>query len=71
MEEALEYAECVNDMHEVLHNFQRNNVQTLIEKRDEKNNIVNTKLIFRNKQDEDGQVVRKKTCLVAYTNTII
>ena len=46
-------------------NFERNQVWTLVEKPDEKHNVIGTKWVFRNKQDEDGQVVCSKACLVA------
>ena len=38
---------------------------TLVEKPDNNHNIIGTKWVFRNKQDEDGQVVRNKARLVA------
>ena len=38
---------------------------TLIEKSDDNQNVIGTKWVFRNKQDEDTQVVRNKACLVA------
>ena len=38
---------------------------TLVEKPDDSQNVIGTKWVFRNKQDEDGQVVCKKVCLVA------
>ena len=65
VEEALEDPDWINAMHEVLHNFKRNQVWTLVEKPDNNHNIIGTKWVFRNKQDEDGQVVRNKACLVA------
>ena len=52
-------------MHKELHNFERNQVWTLVEKPDNNHNIIGTKWVFRNKQDEDGQVVRNKARLVA------
>jgi hypothetical protein len=49
-------------MHEELENFGRNQVCTLVEPpRDV--NVVGTKWIFKNKQGEDGEVVRIKGCL--------
>ncbi len=65
VEEALEDPDWINAMHEELHNFERNQVWTLVEKPDNNHNIIGTKWVFRNKQDEDGQVVRNKACLVA------
>ena len=37
---------------------------TLVEKPDNNHNIIGTKWVFRNKQDEDGQVVSNKARLV-------
>ena len=65
VEEALEDSDWINAMHEELHNFERNQVWTLVEKPDNNHNIIGTKWVFRNKQDEDGQVVRNKAHLVA------
>ena len=55
----------INAMHEELHNFEINQVWTLVEKPDNNHNVIGTKSVFRNKQDEDGQVVRNKARLVA------
>jgi hypothetical protein len=50
-------------MHEKLENFERNQVWTLVEPpRDV--NVIGTKWIFKNKQGEDGEVVRNKARLV-------
>ena len=65
VEEALEDPDWVNAMHEELHNFERNQVWMLVEKPNEKHNVIGTKWVFRNKQDEDGKVVRNKARLVA------
>ena len=65
VEEALEDPDWINTMHEELHNFERNQVCTLVEKPDNNHNIIGTKWVFRNKQDEDGQVVHNKARLVA------
>jgi hypothetical protein len=54
----------VNAMHEELENFERNQVWTLVDPpRDV--NVIETKWIFKNKQGEDGEVVRNKDRLVA------
>ena len=59
-------------MHEELHQFERNKVWSLVERPDPaKHNIIGTKWIFRNKQDEDGIVVRNKARLVAQGYTQI
>ena len=51
-------------MHDELHQFQRNDVWTLLP-RPEGVNIIGTKWIFRNKTNEEGNVIRNKTRLVA------
>ncbi|KAK1631252.1 hypothetical protein QYE76_005567 [Lolium multiflorum] len=51
-------------MHEELNNFKRNNICTLVEKPKEYRNVICTKWIFKNKQDEHGIVIRNKARLV-------
>ena len=51
-------------MHDELNNFTRNQVWDLVE-RPKNYNVIGTKWVFRNKQNEDGMVVRNKTRLVA------
>ncbi|KAK1662591.1 hypothetical protein QYE76_050750 [Lolium multiflorum] len=63
--EALEDSDWVEAMHEELNNFKRNKVWTLVEKPKECRNVVGTKWIFKNKQDEFGNIVRNKARLVA------
>ena len=65
VEEALEDPDWINAMHEELHNFERNQVWILVEKPYDNHNVIGTKWVFWNKQDEDGQVVRNKARLVA------
>jgi hypothetical protein len=61
---ALSDLSWVNAMYEELENFERNQVWTLIESpRDV--NVIETKWVFKNKQGEDGEVVRNKAHLVA------
>jgi hypothetical protein len=51
-------------MHEELENFERSQVWTLVDpSRDV--NVIGTKLVSKNKQGEDGEVVRNKAHLVA------
>jgi hypothetical protein len=51
-------------MHEELENLKRNQVWSLVDpSRDV--NVIGTKWVFKNKQGEDGEVVRNKACLVA------
>ena len=50
-------------MQEELNNFERHQVWTLVERSN--TNIIGTKWVFRNKQDENGVVTRNKARLVA------
>jgi hypothetical protein len=51
-------------MQEELENFERNQVWTLVDPpRDV--NVIGTKWVFKNKQGEDGEVVRNKAHLIA------
>ncbi|KAK1685516.1 hypothetical protein QYE76_046364 [Lolium multiflorum] len=63
--EALEDSDWVEAMHEELNNFKRNKVWTLVEKPKGCRNVIGTKWIFKNKQDEFGNIVRNKARLVA------
>jgi hypothetical protein len=54
----------VNAMHEELENFERNQVWTLVEPpRDV--NVIGIKWVLKNKQGEDGEIVRNEARLVA------
>jgi hypothetical protein len=64
IDEALKDVDWVNAMHEELNNFKRNQVWKLVE-RPKGHNVIKTKWVFRNKQDQDGIVVRNKARLVA------
>jgi hypothetical protein len=64
IEESLKDADWVNAMHEELNNFIRNQVWELVE-RPKNHNVIRTKWVFRNKQNQDGIVVRNKARLVA------
>ncbi|KAG8048413.1 hypothetical protein GUJ93_ZPchr0009g90 [Zizania palustris] len=61
---ALSDSSWINAMHEELENFERNQAWTLV---DPPPNVhfIGTKWIFKNKQGEDGTVVRNKARLVA------
>ena len=63
VEEALQDESWIEAMHDELLQFQRNDVQTLVP-RPEGEHIIGTKWIFRNKTDEEGNVIRNKasTC---------
>ena len=50
-------------MQEELNNFTRNEVWSLVQR--PKKNVIGTKWVFRNKQDEYGVVTRNKAWLVA------
>jgi hypothetical protein len=63
VEEALQDPDWVLAMQEELNNFKRNEVSSLVPR--PKQNVVGTKWVFRNKQDEHGVVTRNKARLVA------
>jgi hypothetical protein len=63
VEEALQDPDWMLAMQEELNNFNRNEVWSLVPR--PKQNVVGTKRVFRNKQDEHGVVTRNKARLVA------
>src|SRR3954462_4755547 len=63
--EALEDSDWLEAMHKEIDNFERNKVWKLVEKPKDCRNVIGTKWIFKNKQDEHGIIVRKKARLVA------
>jgi len=63
VEEALDDSNWVMAMQEELNNFTRNEVWELVER--PKQNVIGTKWVCRNKQDEYGVVTRNKAMLVA------
>ena len=63
VEQALDDPDWVIAMQEELNNFERNQVWKLVERPN--TNVIGTKWVFRNKQDENGVVTRNKTRLVA------
>jgi hypothetical protein len=63
VEEALQDPDWLLAMQEELNNFKRNEVWSLVPHL--KQNVVGTKWVFRNKQDEHGVVTRNKARLVA------
>jgi hypothetical protein len=63
VEEALDDLDCMIALQEELNNFTRNEVWSLVER--SKQNMIKTKWVFRNKQDEHGMVTRNKTRLVS------
>jgi hypothetical protein len=62
VEQALEDLNWITAMEEELNNFKRNEVWELVPR--PKENVINTKWVFRNKQDEFGVVTKKKARLV-------
>jgi hypothetical protein len=62
--EALQDSDWVNAMHEELNNFTQNQVWTL-EKPPQDARVIGTKWVFKNKQDDQGVIVRNKSRLVA------
>ena len=63
--EALEDPDWLNVMHEELNNFEHNKVWRLVPRPTENHNVIGTKWIFKNKQDNHGIIVRNKARLVA------
>jgi hypothetical protein len=63
VEDALQDMDWVVAIQEEVNNFKRNKVWYLVER--PKQNVVETKWVFCNKQDEHGVVTRNKTRLVA------
>ena len=59
VEEALQDESWVKEMHDELLQFQRNDVWTLV-RRSEGEHIIDTKWIFRNKTNDEGNVIRNK-----------
>jgi hypothetical protein len=64
IDEALQDPDWVNAIHEELNNFTQNQVWTL-EKPPQDARVIGTKWVFRNKQDDQGVIVRNKARLVA------
>ena len=64
VEEALQDENWVESMHEELNQFVRNDVWELAP-RPENVHVIGTKWIFKNKTDEDGEIIQNKSRLVA------
>jgi hypothetical protein len=62
VEQALEDLDWIIAMEEELNNFKRNEVWELVPR--PKQNVIDTKWVFRNKQDEFGVVTKNKSRLV-------
>ena len=65
VEDALDDPNWVEAMHEELNNFTRNDVWSLVAIPNGNHNVIGNKWVFKNKQDEHGQVTRNKARLVA------
>jgi hypothetical protein len=63
VEEVLGDPDWIIAMQEELNNFTRNEVWSIVQR--SKKNVIGTKWVFRNKQDEHGVVTRNKARLVA------
>jgi DNA repair protein RadC len=63
VKKVLEDEDWVMAMQEELINFKRKQLWILVER--PKTNVIGTKWVFRNKQDENGVVTRNKARLVA------
>ena len=64
IDKALKDVDWVNVVHEELNNFTRNQVWKLVERPND-HNVIGTKWVFWNKQDQDRIVIRNKAKLVA------
>jgi hypothetical protein len=62
VEQSLEDPDCIIAMEEELNNFKRNEVWELVPRA--KQNVIGTKWVFRNKQDDVGVVTKNKARLV-------
>ena len=63
MKEALGDESWITALQEKLNQFTRNDVQYLVSRLKDKH-VIGTKWIFKNKQDENGVIVRNKARLV-------
>ncbi|WVZ93742.1 hypothetical protein U9M48_039699 [Paspalum notatum var. saurae] len=64
IDQALSDPDWVNAMHEELNDFTRNEVW-ILEAKPKGARVIGTKWVFRNKQDDEGNIVRNKARLVA------
>ena len=61
-EEASKDKSWVNAMNEELDQIEKNNIQELVPRPTEKN-VIGSKWVFKNKMNEEGQVIRNKARL--------
>ena len=64
IDQALSDPDWVNAMHEELNNFTKNEI-LILEDKPKGARVIGTKWVFRNKQDDEGNIVRNKARLVA------
>ena len=64
MEESLKNENWLESMHQELYQFVRNDVWELVPRLKD-THVIGTKWIFKNKIDEDGELLRNKSRLVA------
>ena len=64
VEKALQYDNWVGSVHKEPNQFVRNDVWELVP-RPKDTHVINTKWIFRNKIDEDGEIIRNNSRLAA------
>ena len=69
--EALEDEDWIEAMHDELNNFKRNKVCKLVPRPKDCKNVIGTKWVFKNKQDENGIVVRNKVRLLAQGYSLV
>ena len=65
VQEALMDNDWLIAMQEELNSFERNQVWSLVKRPTTEHNVIGTKWIFKNKQDENGVIIRNKARLVA------
>src|SRR5215216_7595694 len=65
VQEALMDNDWLVAMQEELNNFEHNQVWSLFKRPTTKHNVIGTKWIFKNKQDENGVIICNKARLVA------
>ena len=63
LDEALSDNSWIEVMHDELHQFERNNVWSLVPKPDNQS-IIRTRWVFQNKLSEEGKIIRNKARLV-------
>ena len=65
VQETLMDNDLLVSMQEELNSFERKHVWSLVKRPPTEHNVIGTKWIFKNKQDENGVIIRNKARLVA------